>query len=135
MYRSEVRSGDSGTVENLVQCGYRKGIVKKPEKHIFICINQRPPGDPKGSCADKGSIDFAKKFKDEINLRGLKGKVRVQTTSCLGVCSYGPNMVIYPEDVWYCGFTLQDIEEIITGHIVNGRVVKRLLLPRQAFDS
>ncbi len=109
--------------------------MKKPEKHIFICVNRRPPGDPKGCCADKGSIEIAQKFKDEIKARGLKGAVRVNTTSCLGVCSYGPNMVIYPENVWYGGFTLQDVEEIITGHIVGGRVVKRLLLPPEVFGT
>lgn len=109
--------------------------MPKPEKHIFICVNRRPPEDPKGCCADKDSIDFAKKFKEEVKARGLKGRVRVNTTSCLGPCGYGPNMVIYPEDVWYCGLKMHDINEIIDQHLVGNKVVKRLLLPLEAFDK
>ena len=109
--------------------------MRKPEKHIFICVNRRPPEDPKGCCADKGSTGIAKKFKDELESCGLRGKIKVNTTSCLGPCRYGPNMVIYPEDVWYCGIKMSDVEEIINEHIVNNRVVKRLLLPEKAFEK
>jgi len=33
------------------------------ERHVFICVNRREPGNPKGSCADKGSEGVRDEFK------------------------------------------------------------------------
>ena len=29
--------------------------MPKPERHVLVCLNTRPPGNPKGSCGEKGS--------------------------------------------------------------------------------
>ncbi len=97
-------------------------------RHIFICTNRREDDDPKGSCAQKGSEDIRDLFKRELHARGLKTKVRANKSGCLDVCEYGPNIVIYPEGVWYSHVTKDDIAEIIDRHIVAGEVVERLLL-------
>jgi (2Fe-2S) ferredoxin len=34
--------------------------------------------------------------------------------------------VVYPDAIWYRGFTVDDAEEIVTEHLQNGRPVERL---------
>ena len=106
-------------------------------RHIFICTNKRKEDDPKGSCAQKGSEEIRDLFKKELHARGLKTKVRANKAGCLDVCEYGPNVVIYPEGVWYSHVKSDDVVEIIEKHIVNGEVVERLLLndPRYRPDT
>ncbi len=106
-------------------------------RHIFICTNRRKEDDPKGSCAQKGSEEVRDLFKKELHARGLKTKVRANKAGCLDVCEHGPNVVIYPEGVWYSHVQKEDVAEIIEKHIVGGEVVERLLLddPRYRPDA
>ena len=73
------------------------------EKHIFICGNQRPPGHPRGCCDPAAKTELQKSFKQKLAERGLKGRVRANQSGCLDQCEHGPNLVIYPEAVWYGG--------------------------------
>ena len=98
----------------------------KFERHIFICINKRPPEDPKGCCAAKGSEQLVDRFKELLKARGLKSKVRANKAGCLDFCATGPTIVVYPEGVWYKGVTLADVDEIVESHIVGGKPVERL---------
>jgi (2Fe-2S) ferredoxin len=107
----------------------------KPEKHIFVCVNRRSPGHPKGCCAERGGIELAEAMKKEVEYRGLKNRVKVHTSSCLGPCLYGPNMVVFPDDVWYGRVKKEDIAGIISGHIEHNRIVKKLLVPEEAFEK
>jgi (2Fe-2S) ferredoxin len=54
--------------------------------------------------------------------------IRCNAAGCLDRCEYGPNMVIYPEGVWYRYENTQDIDEIVETHLKNGGRVKRLML-------
>ncbi len=105
-------------------------------RHIFICTNRRRDDDPKGSCAQKGSESIRELFKKELKARGLKTKVRANASGCLDACSHGPNVVIYPEGVWYGSVKEEDVAEIIERHIIGGEVIERLLIkgPRYAPD-
>jgi (2Fe-2S) ferredoxin len=96
--------------------------------HIFVCINQRPAGHPKGDCASKGSRDLFQKFQEEIEKRQLWERVAVNGTTCLGPCNLGASVVVYPEGVWYGQVGVKDVEEIMDQHIVGGKPVERLLL-------
>jgi len=103
-------------------------------RHIFICINERPDGHPRGCCASKGGADVAKAIKVAAYERGLKGAVRVNKAGCLDACEHGISAVVYPEGVWYRGITLADVDEIVDRHLVKGEVVERLVAdahPRQ----
>jgi (2Fe-2S) ferredoxin len=102
--------------------------MSRYQRHIFVCINQRPAGHPKGCCADKGSEQIRDALKAELQKRGLKDIVRANNSGCLDACEFGPSMVIYPEGVWYGGVTLNDIGEIVDQHILKGKVVQRLLI-------
>jgi len=58
---------------------------------------------------------------------GIEG-IRLNAAGCLDRCEYGPNMVIYPEGVWYRYESTQDIDEILETHVKNGGRVERLML-------
>jgi (2Fe-2S) ferredoxin len=96
------------------------------QRHLFVCTNVRPPGHPKGCCAEKGSEAVREAFKDQVAKRGLKGSVRANAAGCLDACEHGVSVVVYPENVWYGRVTLQDVDEIVEEHLVNGRPVERL---------
>jgi (2Fe-2S) ferredoxin len=104
--------------------------VKPFEKHVFVCTNRRPPGDPKGSCADKGADEVRERFRDLLSARGLKGKVRANAAGCLDVCAQGCTVVVYPDTVWYGRVKPEDVEEIVEQHIVGGEPVARLRIDR-----
>ena len=104
------------------------------EKHIFICINQRPPESPKGCCGDEGmAVRIA--FVQELVKRGLKNKVRANKTGCLDICSLGPSVVIYPAGIWYKGVSPEDVPEIVETSIVGDGTVARLHLSDTEFES
>jgi (2Fe-2S) ferredoxin len=101
--------------------------------HVFICENRRPEDDPRGCCSAKGSADVRALLKNELKRRGIKD-VRANSAGCLDACADGPTVVVYPEGVWYGGVRPEDVAEIIDEHLVGGRPVERLLIPRFARD-
>ena len=94
--------------------------------HVFTCTNRRPDGDPKGSCAEKGSEAVLALFKELVATLGLKGQVRANAAGCMDACAFGITVVVYPEGVWYGRVKLEDVEEIVQSHIVGGVPVERL---------
>lgn len=99
------------------------------QRHIFVCTNRRPDDHPKGCCAAKGSEEVRALFKEELERRGLKGRVRANAAGCLDQCAFGVTVVVYPEAVWYARVKLEDVREIVDEHIVGGRPVERLRMP------
>ncbi len=104
-------------------------IMSKFSHHIFVCINERPKGDPRGCCAALGSVGLHAFFKKEVGRLGLKGIVRANKAGCLDQCEYGPSVVIYPEGVWYWVGKESDVTEIMERHVGKGEIVERLLMP------
>ena len=103
------------------------------QKHIFICINERPKDHPKGCCFHKGSTEVREKFKTELGKLGLTSMVRANNSGCLDACEFGTSVVVYPEQIWYGGVTKNDVEEIIQNHIINNEPVERLLIKDKRF--
>jgi (2Fe-2S) ferredoxin len=102
--------------------------MPKFERHIFVCGNVRPSGNPRGCCDPTGGAELQKLFKRKLAERGLKGKVRANQSGCLDQCEHGPNVVVYPDAIWYGGVTLADVDEIVESHIIRGNPVERLVL-------
>ena len=98
------------------------------QRHVFVCINERPPNHPKGCCLLKGSAEVRETLKTELARRGLARIVRANNSGCLDACEFGISMVIYPEGIWYGGVKKEDIPEIIERTIINGEVIQRLLI-------
>lgn len=109
--------------------------MPKLQRHVFVCVNQRPEGHPKGCCADKGSAHVRELFKEGLERRGLKGIVRANAAGCLDMCALGVTVVIYPEAVWYKGVKAEHVEEIIEKHVVGGEIVERLLMREAMGDA
>ncbi len=103
--------------------------MSRYERHVFVCINERPPGHPKGCCHDKGSAEIRDLLKAELKRRGLSGAVRANNSGCLDACAYGPSIVIYPDGIWYGKVKKEDVPEIVERTILNGEVIQRLLVP------
>lgn len=82
-----------------------------PQKHLFVCINDRGP--EKACCANVQGMEFFRHFKQWVAEQGLIGKVFVTKTCCLGYCSdEGSNLVLYPENKWYIHVKHEDLEQI-----------------------
>jgi (2Fe-2S) ferredoxin len=109
--------------------------MPKFEKHIFVCGNQRPPSNPRGCCDPDGHAKLQKLFKQKLAERGLKGKVRANQAGCLDQCEHGPNLVVYPEAIWYGHVTEADVDEIIESHIIGGKPVARLRLADECLNT
>ena len=105
------------------------------EKHVFVCTNVRPEGHPRGCCSAKGSEAIRDAMKAAVAKRGLSRRIRINLAGCLDQCEHGPNIVVYPEGVWYGFVTLADVDEIVESHLVNGRPVERLRLPDTCINT
>jgi (2Fe-2S) ferredoxin/2-polyprenyl-3-methyl-5-hydroxy-6-metoxy-1,4-benzoquinol methylase len=95
--------------------------------HVFICDQKKPEGVP--CCPARGSAATLEALRKEVAKRGLLDEVQITTCGSLGVCERGPNLVVYPEGVWYSGVCAEDIPELVESHFVQGRVLERLVNP------
>ncbi len=102
--------------------------MPKPEKFVYVCVNQRPEGHPRGSCSMHGAREVIMKFSETLEAKGLFDRVSLIQSGCMGPCSEGPVVAVFPDNVWYRGVAPGDVEEIVTGHLDGGNPVGRLLL-------
>ncbi|WP_119157024.1 (2Fe-2S) ferredoxin domain-containing protein [Caldimonas tepidiphila] len=103
--------------------------MPRPQKHVFVCTQNRPPGHPRGACAAKGSTEVLQAFWAELQKRGAHERVAVTYAGCMGPCEAGPNVLVYPEGVMYGGVAKADVAEIFTQHLEGGEPLGRLLAP------
>ncbi len=97
------------------------------ERHVFACFTQRPPGHPRGSCGAAGAQPLWDRLGRRVEAEG-GGVIGFTPAGCLGFCSAGPLMVVYPEGVWYRPQTTADVDEIFDNHLKQGRLVERLAM-------
>jgi (2Fe-2S) ferredoxin len=109
--------------------------MPKFERHIFVCANVRDASSPRGCCDPAGQAELQKALKAKLAERGLKGRVRANKSGCLDQCEHGPNMVIYPEAVWYGGVRKEDLDEIVDSHIIGGQPVRRLMIADECLNA
>lgn len=79
---------------------------------VFVCTNQRDEGD-RVCCAARDSATLHAALKDAVKARGLKGRVRVCKAGCMDRCEQGPNVMLFPGDVWLSGVGLEDVPAIV----------------------
>jgi len=96
------------------------------ERHVFVCHNARPAGAPRPSCTADGQSELHARLNQLSKEAGLAGRVRINKSGCLDQCEHGPNVVVYPEAVWYGGVRPEDAEEIVREHLLGNRPVERL---------
>jgi (2Fe-2S) ferredoxin len=102
-------------------------------RYLFVCVNRRPDGTPKGSCAARGSVELHAKLKELLKARGLaETEVRACTSSCLDTCWAGPTIAVMPDHFFYGRVQQGDLEEIVEA-LVEDRRVERLVLRPEDF--
>ena len=87
--------------------------------HVLVCGGT--------GCTSSGSEKIIQKLQEEIQKNGLSEEVSVVKTGCHGVCALGPIMIVYPEAAFYSMVKEEDIPEIVSEHLLKGRIVTRLL--------
>jgi (2Fe-2S) ferredoxin len=108
--------------------------MAQPEKYVFVCLNQRPAGHPKGSCLDRGANDVFNAMRDELGRR-LMTNVKVVASGCVEGCLAGPTVLVVPDNVWYGGLTEADVPAIFDQHLVGGEPVEMLRLTPDDFNA
>ncbi|MBI4686363.1 MAG: (2Fe-2S) ferredoxin domain-containing protein, partial [Nitrospirae bacterium] len=79
--------------------------------HVFVCTHSR--GGARKACADNNSPVTLDKLKQLVSEKGWKGKVKVSPSGCLGPCDEGPNVMIYPQGVWFSEVSSEDAGQIV----------------------
>ena len=87
--------------------------------HVLVCGGT--------GCTSSGSPKIMEALKYEIKRQGLEEEVAVVETGCHGLCALGPIMIVYPDATFYSMVQVNDIPEIVSEHLLKGRVVTRLL--------
>ncbi|HNX64154.1 MAG TPA: NADH-quinone oxidoreductase subunit NuoF [Oscillospiraceae bacterium] len=87
--------------------------------HVLVCGGT--------GCTSSGSHQIVEALQKEIDKNGLTNEVQVVKTGCFGLCALGPIMIVYPEGSFYSMVKPEDIPEIVSEHLLKGRIVSRLL--------
>ena len=87
--------------------------------HVLICGGT--------GCTSSGSAQLLKRFEELVEQNGLQKEVKLVHTGCFGLCEAGPVVIVYPEGAFYSRITLADVDEIVSEHLIKGRIVQRLL--------
>lgn len=94
--------------------------------HVYAC-QQEKPGTSAPCCSARGSAQVLEALRKELAAQGLMNDVQVTTCGSLGMCERGPNMVVYPEGIWYSGVQIADVPELVREQFSNGRPLERLV--------
>ncbi len=95
--------------------------------HVLVCGGT--------GCTSSGSQKIMEALQTEIKKNGLEKEVAVVQTGCHGLCALGPIMIIYPEATFYSMVKEEDVPEIVTEHLLKGRVVTRLVYSETITDN
>jgi len=90
------------------------------DKHVFVCTSG------KVCPAEGGSINVHARLKELVRQAGLESSIRINHAGCMDQCGNGPMVVVYPDNVWYCGVRVEDAEAIFAEHLLGGKPVERL---------
>ena len=87
--------------------------------HVLVCGGT--------GCTSSGSQQIIDTLEKEIKANGLENEIEVVRTGCFGLCALGPIMIVYPEGTFYSMVQEKDIPEIVSEHLLKGRIVSRLV--------
>lgn len=91
--------------------------MKLFRNHVLVCGG--------GGCQSSGCKDIQQKLINNIKAKGLEDEIKVVATGCMGPCSLGPMMIIYPEGVLYCKLKPENVDIIVEKHLYEGTYVER----------
>jgi sirohydrochlorin cobaltochelatase len=106
-------------LETHSQSGPHEFPHKNLKKHVLVCENV--------DCAGRGSTALIGRMRSLIKEQGAQSDFKVTRTSCMGRCGEGPAVVVYPDGIWYQNVQLSDVQDIVQGHLMNDRIVSRIV--------
>ena len=89
------------------------------EKHLMIGGGT--------ACRASKSEPVRDAIREEIRKRGLSQRCKVIETGNDAFSTLAPVMVVYPEGVYYVHLSPDDVEDIVSEHLIDGKLVERLL--------
>ena len=84
------------------------------EKILFVCTNVRETGT---CCSGRNSVVLREALKQYVKEHGLQGRIRISQSGCQDLCAQGPNIMVFPDNVWYHHVTLAQVPEIVEAHL------------------
>ncbi|MCI6378311.1 MAG: NADH-quinone oxidoreductase subunit NuoF [Clostridiales bacterium] len=95
--------------------------------HVLVCGGT--------GCSSSGSAELIKRFEEQIERNGLDREVKVVRTGCFGLCEAGPVVIVYPEGTFYSRIRPEDVDEIVSEHLLKGRIVQHLVYKEKADEE
>ena len=95
--------------------------------HVLVCGGT--------GCSSSGSAELIERFEEQIAKNGLDREVKVVRTGCFGLCEAGPVVIVYPEGTFYSRVRPDDVDEIVSEHLLKGRVVQHLVYKEKADEE
>ncbi len=87
--------------------------------HVLICGGT--------GCTSSGSNKLIERFEEQLQVHNLEKEVKVIRTGCFGLCEAGPVVIVYPEGTFYSRVKVEDVDEIVSEHLLKGRKVQHLV--------
>lgn len=87
--------------------------------HVLICGGT--------GCTSSGSVKIREAMQAELEAAGIADEIKIVQTGCFGLCANGPIIIVYPDGTFYSRVQVEDVPEIVTEHLLKGRVVSRLV--------
>ncbi len=87
--------------------------------HVLVCGGT--------GCTSSGSAKLIERFEEQLREKGLEKEVKVVRTGCFGLCEAGPVVIVYPEGTFYSRVKVEDVDEIVSEHLLKGRKVQHLV--------
>jgi cob(I)alamin adenosyltransferase len=97
-------------------------------RHVFICIHGDCAGPEEGLRLRQRFLELNRVY--GLNKLSNPARVKCSIADCLGVCSGGPIMVVYPDGIWYHHVDLERLDRIYQEHILGGRPVEAYIFHR-----
>ena len=92
-------------------------------KNLMVCNGS--------SCQQASDFDLVAFINFKLKEYNLEDEIKVIHSVCSNKCSIGPNIIVYPDNVEYSKVTKSDIDDIIIEHLLNDRIVERLVLDKE----
>ena len=93
--------------------------MSRVRSHIMVCAGT--------GCTSSKSPEIIEAFEKELKANNLEEEVKIVKTGCFGLCAIGPIVMVFPEGACYSHVQPSDVAEIVSEHLIKGRIVDRLL--------
>ncbi len=87
--------------------------------HVLVCGGT--------GCTSSGSPSLISRFQEQLAEHKLENEIKIVRTGCFGLCEAGPVVIIYPEGTFYSRVKLEDVDRIVSKHLLHGEIIEDLI--------